>query len=58
MRTTLSEPASDRRHTDATLDEQEGARHNPRRQREPDSEREDDDRDGTAINRSPRRHAV
>jgi hypothetical protein len=58
MRTTLPEHASDRRHTDGSLDEQEGARDNPRRQREPDKEREDDGQDGTGANRSPRRHGV
>jgi hypothetical protein len=54
MRTTL--PESDRRNTDASLDEQEGNRDNPRRQREPDREREEDGQDGTGANRSPRRH--
>jgi hypothetical protein len=56
MRTTLLEHASGRRGNDAARDEQEAARDNPRRQREPDSEREDDDRNGTS--RSPRRHGV
>jgi hypothetical protein len=58
MRTTLAEQASDRRGTDAAPDEQEVARDNPRRQREPDNERENDDRHGSGTSQSPRRHGV
>jgi hypothetical protein len=58
MRTTLPEHASDRRDNDAGHDEPEVARDNPRRQREPDNEREDDDRLRDGASRSPRRHCV
>jgi hypothetical protein len=56
MRTNLPEPGSDRRGNDATDDQQEVDRDNPRRRREPHNEREDDDRHGTS--RSPLRHGV
>jgi hypothetical protein len=58
MRTTLPDHASDRRGNDAAHDDQQVARDNPRRQREPDTERANDDRDGNATSRSPRRHSV
>ena len=58
MRTSLSEHASVRRGRDAAYGEQELARDNPRRQREPSNEREDDDRHGNGTSRSPLRHGV
>lgn len=58
MRTTVAEQGIDRRGNDAADDEQELARDNPRRRREPSNEREDDDRQGNATSRSPLRHGV
>lgn len=58
MRTTLEEPATSRRGSDIAHDEQEVARDNPRRQREPDNDREADDRPVNGTSRSPRRHGV
>jgi hypothetical protein len=58
MRTTLAELASDRRGNDAAHDEQPFARDNPRRRRERHNEREDDDRHGSGVSRSPLRHFV
>jgi hypothetical protein len=58
MRTTPAEHAADRRGRVADHDEQEFARDNPRRQREPRIEAEDGERDGNATSRSPRRHGV
>jgi hypothetical protein len=55
MRTTVAEQGTDRR-GNADDDEQELARDNPRRRREPRNEREDDDR-GNGTSRSPR-HGV
>jgi len=56
MRTTVAEQGIDRGRNEAADDEQELARDNPRRRREPRSEREDDDRNGTS--RAPLRHGV
>ena len=56
MRTTLTEKASDRRGGEASDDQQEVARDNPRRRREPYNERENDDRRGSGPTRSPLRH--
>lgn len=58
MRTNLPEQASDRQGNDAADDQQEVARDNPRRRREPRNDREDDDRHGTKTSRSPLRHGV
>ena len=56
MRTTVAEQGTDCRGNDAEDDEQELGRDNPRRRREPRSEREDDDGNGTS--RAPLRHGV
>jgi hypothetical protein len=58
MRTTLTEHASDRHGHDAAHDEQELARDNPRRRREPSNEREDDDGQGNGTSRLLLRHGV
>jgi hypothetical protein len=58
MRTTLTEHGSDRRGSEAIDDQQEIARDNPRRRREPHNEREDDDRHGDGTIRSPLRHGA
>ena len=58
MRTTLAERASDRRGNDASHDEQEFARDNPRRRRECQNEREDDDRRVEVLGRTPLRHGA
>ncbi len=58
MRTTLTERGSDRRGSEANDDQQEVARDNPRRRREPHNEREDDHRHGTRTIRSPLRHGA
>jgi hypothetical protein len=58
MRTTLEEHATTRRGNDTAHDDQDVARDNPRRQREPDTDREDEDRHWNVTSRSPRRHAV
>jgi hypothetical protein len=60
MRTTLAEQASDRRGDNSAGDEQGPARDNPRRRRERQNEREDDDRHGNLTGREQRngvRHA-
>jgi hypothetical protein len=56
MRTTVAEQGTDRRGNDVEDDEQVLGRDNPRRRREPRSEREDDDGNGTS--RAPLRHGV
>ena len=58
MRTNLPEQGVDRRGNDAADDQQEVARDNPRRRREPHNEREDDDRHGNGTSRSRLRHGV
>ncbi len=58
MRTALTEQGSDPTGSEATDDQQEVARDNPRRRREPHNEREDDDRHGNGTIRSPLRHGV
>jgi hypothetical protein len=55
MRTTLAEHTSDRRGDDAAHDEHGLARDNPRRRRERHDEREDDERHGSTMSRSPLR---
>jgi hypothetical protein len=56
MRTTVAEQGIDRRGNDDEDDEQELGRDNPRRRREPRSEREDDH--GNGASRAPLRHGV
>jgi hypothetical protein len=56
MRTTFAEHVSDGRDNDAANDEQDLARDNPRRRREPRDER--DAEEGTGMSRSPLRHGV
>jgi hypothetical protein len=58
MRTTVAEHGTDRRGNDTAADEQELARDNPRRRREPCNEREDDDQHWDGTSRSPLRHGV
>jgi hypothetical protein len=57
MRTNLPE-GSDRGGYDAADDQQDVARDNPRRRRDPGNEREDDDWNATKTSRSPLRHGV
>jgi len=58
MRTTVAERGFDHHGNDATDDEQELARDNPRRRRAPLNEREDDDRHANGTSRSVLRHGV
>ena len=58
MRTTLEEHATSRRGHDTAHDEPDIARDNPRREREPDNDREADDRPANEAGRSPRRHSA
>ena len=58
MRTTLAEPASERRVNNAVHDEPVVARDNPRRRCEPHDEREGDNRHVNRTNRSPLRHGL
>jgi hypothetical protein len=55
MRTTVAEHGAHRYGNEAADDEQELARDNPRRRRDP-HDREDDDRHGNGTSRSVLRH--
>jgi hypothetical protein len=57
MRT--SAPDDENRHdNDEADDDQQPVRESPRREGEPDNERQDDDRHGNGTSRSPLRHGV
>jgi len=58
MRTTLADHAADRRGNDSGRAAQGLARDNPRRQREPHDECEDNNQQRGVTGRSPLRHGV